>query len=120
MILRQMCSAKIHRLTVTEANLDYEGSITIDQGLLDASGILPYEKVQVVNITNGNRFETYAISGEKGSGVVCLNGGAARKGGAKDLIIVIAYSMIDEGSLASFKPKVVLVDGSNNIKKILK
>jgi len=119
MILRNMCTSKIHRLTVTEANLDYEGSITIDTDLMNASGMIPYEKVQVVNITNGSRFETYAIPGESGSGVVCLNGGAARKGTVNDLLIVIAYSMVDETSLVSFKPKIVLVDGSNRIKKIL-
>ncbi len=116
MILRNMCRAKIHRLTVTEANLDYEGSITIDQTLLDAADIVPAEKVQVVNVTQAHRFETYVISGAAGSGVVCLNGGAAHFGAPGDLIIVISYAQVDEVSMAGFKPKIVLVNSDNTIK----
>lgn len=116
MILREMCRAKIHRLKVTEANLDYEGSITIDSILLDAAQIIPAEKVQVVNITQGHRFETYVIAGKPGSGTVCLNGGAAHLGKANDLVIVIAYALVDEESLKTFKPKIVLVNPDNTVK----
>ena len=119
MILRSMCRAKIHRLTVTDACLDYEGSISIDELLLDASGISPQEKVQVVNINNGNRFETYAIKGAKGTGEVCLNGGAAHLGKPGDLIIVIAYCLADEEAIKNFKTKVVLVNNKNAVKEIL-
>lgn len=119
MILRDMLRAKIHRLTVTEARLDYEGSITIDKSLLKASGIIKNEKVQVVNISTGDRFETYVMEGRKGSGTVCLNGGAARLGSKGDLIIVISYAQVDESGLRGHKARIVLVDGRNRIKKIL-
>jgi len=119
MILRQMCHAKMHRLKVTEACIDYEGSLTVDEELLSAAGMLPGEKVQVVNINNGQRFETYLIAGEKGSGTVCLNGGAARMGTVNDLIIVISYALADEAGIKNFKTKVVLVDNNNKITKIL-
>ncbi len=119
MILRQLCLSKIHRLRVTEACIDYEGSLTVDRELLDASGMLSGEKVQVVNVTNGQRFETYLIEGPKGSGTVCLNGGAARMGVVNDLIIVISYGLVDEESAVKFKTKVVLVDENNKIKKVL-
>lgn len=120
MILREMCRAKIHRLKVTDACLDYEGSLTIDSAILKAADMRPFEKVNVVNIANGARFETYVIPGEKGSGVVCLNGAAARLGVPGDLIIVIAYAMIDEKKIGGFNPKIVFVDKENRIKKILK
>lgn len=119
MILRQMCRAKMHRLKVTEACIDYEGSLTVDEDLLLAAGMLPGEKVQVVNINNGQRFETYLIAGQKGSGIVCLNGGAARMGTVNDLIIVISYALVDEAGIKNFKAKVVLVDNNNKITKIL-
>lgn len=119
MILRQMMIAKIHRLTVTEARLDYEGSITIDKALLEASGMIASEKVQVVNVTTGDRFETYVMEGRKNSGTVCLNGGAARLGSPGDLVIVISYAQVDESSLSEYKAKVVLVDGKNKVKKII-
>jgi aspartate 1-decarboxylase len=111
-----MCSAKLHRLTVTETNINYEGSITIDQLLLKTAGILPYEKVQVVNVNNGCRFETYAISGKTGE--VCLNGAAARLGVAGDLLIVICYTLLDEKAARKLKPKMIYVDSKNKIKKM--
>lgn len=113
-----MFKSKLHQMKVTEADLHYEGSITIDQELLDAAGILPYEKVQVVNITNGARLETYTISGEAGSRVCCLNGAAARKTQVGDRIIIIAYADMTPEEAAEHKPKVVIVDEKNNPKKI--
>lgn len=109
-----MCKGKIHRAHVTEANLDYEGSLTVDLDLLEQSGILPYEQVHVVNVTNGERLVTYAIVGERGSGVICLNGAAAHRGKAGDVVIIISYGMVDEVDLADFKPKMVLVDEKNH------
>lgn len=108
-----MFKSKLHQMTVTEADLHYEGSITIDKELLDEAGILPYEKVQVVNITNGARLETYTIAGEAGSGVCCLNGAAARRAQVGDRIIVIAYAEMNPEEVADFKPKVVVVDEDN-------
>ena len=116
---REMFRAKIHRLTVTMAELYYEGSITIDKDLLDAADILPGEKVQVVNLNTGSRLETYTLVGEAGSGVVCLNGPAARLGTVGDEIIVIAYSQMSEEEARNHKPRVVLVDKSNKVSKIL-
>lgn len=107
--------AKIHRATVTEANLNYVGSITIDENLLDASGILPNEKVQVVNINNGERFETYVIKGERGSGAICLNGPAARKVAVGDKVIIITYALMDTEMAKTYQPKVVFVDENNQI-----
>ena len=106
--------AKLHRVTVTEANLNYMGSITIDENLLDASGMLPHEKVQIVNINNGERFETYIIKGERGSGQICLNGPAARLVQLGDKIIVIAYAMMTIEESKNFTPVVVYVYESNN------
>ncbi len=114
-MLRTMFKSKIHRATVTEANLNYVGSITIDRDLLEAADILEYEQVQVVNINNGARFETYTIAGPAGSGVICLNGAAARLAQPGDLVIIISYAQMDEAELASFQPKVVLVDAQNRI-----
>lgn len=105
--------AKLHRVTVTEANLNYMGSITIDENLLEASGILPNEKVQIVNINNGERFETYVIKGERGSGQICLNGPAARLVQLGDKIIVIAYAMMTLEESKNFCPVVVYVDENN-------
>jgi len=102
-----MMHGKIHRATVTEANLDYVGSITIDEDLLDAAGILPGEKVQIVNNNNGERLETYVIRGERGSGCVCLNGAAARKCIVGDTVIIISYAMMDFEEAKTFKPKVI-------------
>ena len=100
---------KIHRATVTQAELDYVGSITVDQDLLDASGIMEYEKVEIVNINNGERFETYTISGERGSGVICLNGAAARLVHKNDKIIIMAYGLFSAEEAKEHKPFVVFV-----------
>ena len=110
-----MMHGKIHRATVTEANLEYVGSITIDEELLEASGILPGERVQIVNNNNGARLETYTIPGERGSGVICLNGAAARCAMKGDIVIIIAYALMDEKEARELKPKVVLVDENNHI-----
>ena len=118
-MLLTMLKSKIHRAVVTQANLNYVGSITIDSALLEASGILEYEKVQVVNVTNGSRIETYAISGEKNSGVVCLNGAAARCAAEGDIIIIMAYAQMDEKEIESHQPKVVLVDSENRGSEII-
>lgn len=114
-MLLTMFKSKIHRATVTEANLNYVGSITIDEDLLDAAGILPGEKVQIVNNNNGERLETYTISGERGSGVICLNGAAARRVQPGDTVIIIAYCMMDAVEAKSFKPNVVILDANNAI-----
>ena len=112
-----MMHGKIHRATVTEANLNYVGSITIDEELLDAAGILPGEKVQIVNNNNGARLETYTIPGKRGSGVICLNGAAARCALEGDIVIIIAYAQMDEKEAKALEPKVVLVDKQNHIVK---
>lgn len=114
----EMLKGKIHRATVTQAELDYVGSITVDEALLDAAGIREYQKVQVVNINNGNRIETYTIAGEKDSGVICLNGAAARHFSPNDLVIIMAYASYSEKDLKNYSPKVVFVDEKNKIKKI--
>ena len=110
-----MLKGKIHRATVTQAELDYVGSITVDEDLLDAAGIREYEMVQIVDINNGSRFETYTIAGERGSGVMCLNGAAARCAMKGDIVIIIAYAQMDEKEARELKPKVVLVDENNHI-----
>ena len=112
-MLRTMLKCKIHRATVTEANLHYEGSITIDRALMDAAGLIEYEQVHIYDIDNGNRFSTYAIEGEPGSGVICLNGAAARMVAKGDLVIIACYAAYEEKELAGFKPKLVYVDGRN-------
>ena len=104
---------KIHRATVTEANLNYMGSITIDEELLELAGILPGERVQVVNNNNGARLETYTILGKRGSGVICLNGAAARLTAVGDTVIIIAYAQMEEKEAKNFTPKVVMVDEKN-------
>ncbi|MGN0954313.1 aspartate 1-decarboxylase [Dialister sp.] len=109
-----MMHGKIHRATVTEANLEYMGSITIDQDLMDAAGILPGERVQICNNNNGARLETYTIPGRRGSGVICLNGAAARLAALGDIVIIIAYAQMDEKEARSFVPKVVMVDEKNH------
>ncbi|GJQ64695.1 MAG: aspartate 1-decarboxylase [Melioribacteraceae bacterium] len=118
-MLLEMFKAKIHQARITQADLFYEGSLTVDEDLLEASGILPHEKVQVVNINNGNRFETYTIKGERGSGVIGLNGAAARLGVPGDMIIVITYAQMTPEEAKDFKPTVVLVDEKNKIVKKL-
>ncbi|PAB61117.1 aspartate 1-decarboxylase [Anaeromicrobium sediminis] len=114
-MMLNMYKGKIHRATVTEANLNYVGSITIDKTLMDAAGILPGERVQIVNNNNGARLETYVIEGAPDSGVICLNGAAARLVQAGDNVIIIAYCWIDEEEAKIMKPKVVFVDGDNKI-----
>lgn len=115
---RTMCKGKIHRATVTQANLNYIGSITIDQELLAASNIYPYEKVQVVNVSNGARLETYAIAGAPGSGVICLNGAAARLTSEGDIVIIISYGQYDEQEIRSLVPQVVFVDADNHLTEV--
>lgn len=117
-MLRPFCRTKLHRVTITEANLQYRGSLTLDTDLMAAAGLLPYEKVQVVNINNGSRLETYVIEGPAGSGVVCLNGAAARLGAAGDLAIIIAYALVDEAELAAYRPTFVYVDEQNRVVEI--
>lgn len=112
---RFMLKSKIHRAVLTDANLNYVGSITIDRNLLEAADIIPYEKVQVVNNNNGARFETYVIEGEPGSGEICLNGAAARLGQPGDILIILAYAQVDEGKAKDHKPQVVHVDENNRI-----
>ena len=113
-----LLKGKIHCATVTEANLNYMGSITIDETLLEASGIRPNEKVQIVNNNNGNRFETYVIKGTMNSGVICLNGAAARMVQPGDKVIIIAYGMMTEDEADCFVPRVVMVDADNKITEL--
>lgn len=117
-MLITMLKAKIHRATVTQAELDYIGSITVDIELLEQAGILEYEKVQIVDINNGARFETYTIAGERGSGVMCLNGAAARMVQTGDKIILMTYAQMTPEEAKELRPKVLFVDGDNMIKKI--
>lgn len=114
-----MMKAKIHRARVTEANLNYVGSITIDQDIMDQVGILPHEKVQIVNNNNGARLETYVIPGERKSKIFCLNGAAARLVQKDDIIIVVSYAMVSDEELTTFKPKVALMDYDNQITQII-
>lgn len=114
-----MLKSKIHRATVTEADLNYEGSLTIDKELMEAVGLHDFEQVKVYNIYNGERFDTYAIPGKPGSGVIGLNGAAARKGAVGDLIIIVSYALYTEEEVAVHEPKVVLVDEANRIKNWL-
>lgn len=110
-----MCKSKIHRATVTDANLNYKGSITIDSHLIKAANLYVYEQVQVVNINNGQRFETYVIEGEANSGVICINGAAARLVAPGDLVIIISYGIYAENELVNFQPRFVFVDANNRI-----
>lgn len=114
----EMLQAKIHRAVVTQAELNYVGSITIDETLLDASGIREYQKVQIVDINNGNRFETYVISGKKDSGVICLNGAAARCVSVGDKIIIMAYAQYNINEFEDYSPSVIFVNECNQIEKI--
>ena len=116
-MLRLMLRAKIHRATVTDANLEYEGSLTVDPLLLETAGILPYEQVSVSNLNNGERFETYVIPGKRGGGEVVLNGPTARKGAKGDKVIVFCYEYYSQDELKTFKPKLVYVDAANRIKE---
>lgn len=118
-MLREMLKSKIHMARITEADLYYEGSLTVDEDLLDAADLLPHEKVAVVNINNGHRFETYTIKGERGSGVIGLNGAAARLGAVGDMIIIIAYSQMEDSEAREYNPKVLICDENNKVKKTL-
>lgn len=110
----EICKSKIHRVTVTEANLQYIGSITIDEDLMDGANLIEYEKVQVVNLNNGERLETYVIKGERGSGVICLNGPAARKMAVGDVVIIMSYAQMDFEEAKKFKPAVIFPDEETN------
>jgi len=114
-MLRCMLRAKIHMATVTDSNINYEGSLTVDEDILNVAGIRPYEQVMVSNLNNGERFETYVIPGENGSGVICLNGPTARKGIIGDKIIIFCYEYYTEDELKNFSPKIVRVDSNNRI-----
>ena len=118
-MFRTLLGGKIHRATVTEANLNYVGSITVDLDLLDAAGILVNEKVQIVNNNNGARLETYTIAGRRGSGTVCLNGAAARLVQPGDVVIIMSYVMLSEPEIPAHRPKVVLVDSRNAIREVM-
>jgi aspartate 1-decarboxylase len=112
-MLITVCKSKIHRATITDTSIDYVGSITIDEELMKLAGLVEFEKVQIANINNGERFETYVITGKPGSGAIELNGAAARKGSPGDLIIIIAYGHIDRNEASGFKPAIVHVDSHN-------
>lgn len=114
-MMREMLHSKIHRATMTAADLHYVGSITIDEDLLDAAGMLPGQKVDVVDVTNGARLSTYAIPGERGSGQLCINGAAAHLIKEGDIVIIISYCMLDDAEIETFRPNVVFVDKDNKI-----
>jgi len=111
----EVCKSKIHKVTVTEANLQYVGSITIDEDLIDAANLIENEKVQVVNLNNGERLDTYVIKGQRGTGVICLNGPAARKVTVGDVVIIISYAMMDFEEAKTFKPTVLFPDTDTNM-----
>jgi aspartate 1-decarboxylase len=113
-MLINILKSKIHRVTVTDANLDYIGSITIDEDLIEAAGLCEYEKVQIVDVTNGARIETYVIRGERGSGVICLNGAAAHLFNVSDIVIIMAYTWLESEEIKTFKPKVIFPDTKTN------
>jgi len=117
-MLRTLLKSKLHGVRITESELHYQGSITLDRDLMTAAELLPYEKVQILNINNGSRLETYVIEGKPGSGVVCLNGPAARCGAAGDIIMVISYATLSESELEGFEPITVFVDEDNKVKDI--
>ena len=117
---REVLRGKIHRATVTEADLEYEGSLTVDPVLMEAAGLAPYEKIDVYNITNGNRFSTYLIEGPRDSGTLCVNGAAAHLARAGDRIIITGYGLAEGKDLAAHRPRVVLVDEKNRIREVLR
>ncbi len=117
-MLREMCKSKIHQARVTEANLFYTGSITIDKDLMVAADIFPYERVQIANMNNGSRLETYVIEGKAGTGVICMNGAAARSAEVGDQILIISYGLLEEDQAKIHKAKIVHVDSNNRIKNI--
>ncbi|RXK46787.1 aspartate 1-decarboxylase [Aquirufa rosea] len=111
----QILKSKVHRATVTEANIDYVGSLTMDADLMDAANMLEHEKIQVVNVNNGERIETYLIKGERGSGIICLNGPAARKAVVGDIVIIISYALMDFEMAKTFKPTVIFPNANNRL-----
>ena len=111
----EILKSKIHRATVTDANLNYIGSITLDENLMDLANLHEFEKVQILNITNGNRLETYVIKGQRGSGEVCINGAAAHLVNKKDLVIIVAYCTLSQDELLNFSPKIIHVDAKNKV-----
>ena len=117
-MLREMCKSKIHRATVTEANLQYQGSITIDRRLMEAANLVSGEKVQVVNLHNGTRIETYCLPGKAGGGTICMNGAAARWAQVGDQVIIIAYGLYEDGEATRLRPHVVFVDHKNHVTKV--
>ena len=119
-MFRTLLGGKIHRATVTQADLNYVGSITVDEDLLDAAGILVNEKVQIVNNNNGARLETYTIAGKRGSGVICLNGAASRLVQPGDVVIIMSYVLLSEPEISAHEPKVVLVDEANRIREVIR
>lgn len=118
-MLRTVLNSKIHRATVTQADIDYVGSISIDKDLLEATGLVENEQVHVLDVSNGNRLTTYVIEAEAGSGVICLNGAAARLVNVGDLVIICAYAQVDEKELEQHKPRVALVDENNKLVRML-
>ncbi|MBI4777540.1 aspartate 1-decarboxylase [Candidatus Desantisbacteria bacterium] len=114
-MFRIMCKSKIHRVAITEANLHYTGSITIDEALMEAADILPGERVQIVNVNNGSRVETYVLAGIRNSGCICLNGAAARWGMPGDIVIIISYAMLEDKEARGFMPKVIFVNERNEM-----
>lgn len=117
-MFREFLKSKIHRAVITQADLNYEGSLTIDQELMDAAGVARFEKIDVYNISNGQRFSTYAIPGERGSGIIGLNGAAARLGSVGDLVIIVSYIHLTEDEVNKHEPVIVLADEQNRIKTI--
>ncbi|MGJ9456792.1 aspartate 1-decarboxylase [Oceanobacillus sp. CF4.6] len=118
-MFRTMMKSKIHRARVTEANLNYVGSVTIDESILEQVDILPHEKVQIVNNNNGERLETYVIPGERGTGVVCLNGAAARLVQEGDIVIIVSYAVVSEEELESHRPKVAIMNKYNQVQQLI-
>ncbi|RUM87568.1 MAG: aspartate 1-decarboxylase [Thermodesulfatator sp.] len=117
-MLRSILKSKVHRATVTQTELQYEGSLTLDRSLMDAADLLPHEQVMVYNIYNGERFDTYIIEGERDSGIVCINGAAARKACVGDLIIIAAYGLFEDRELGKYASKIVLLDEKNRITRV--
>lgn len=115
---RELLRAKVHRVTVTEADLEYEGSLTLDRALMDAGGLVPFEKIDVYNVARGTRFTTYLIEGERMSGVCCINGAAAHLAGVGDRVIIAAYAAMEEGEIEGHRPRIVLVDEQNRVREV--
>lgn len=116
---RQLLKSKIHRATVTEANLHYDGSLTVDRALLEAADILPFERIQVLNLHTGSRFETYAVEGERNSGIICVNGAAARLAQPGDLVLILSYVFLAEEEVRHFVPRILHVDEKNRLLSIV-